>query len=335
MSNRGENSRGALKVRASNKLSPHVRLGRDVVRRYALLFAWALVIVVFGVLRPEAFWSLENLSTVLGTQAVLLFLALVSLPAFVAGEYDLSIAGNLSFSLVLFGFLNVIQHWPLLPSAFVVLASGLVIGLINSLLIVGTGVPSLIVTLGMGTALGGLAVAVNAQTTGGVSETLVSLARTQVLGLPLAFFYALALTVSLWYFLVFTPTGRHLYFVGSGREVARLTGIRVNGLRVGVFLFSGVGASVAGLILAGSLGATDPNVGPSYLLPVFAAVFLGSTAIQPGRFNAWGTFAAVYFLVTGITGLQLVGLSGWVSDVFYGGSLAIAVTLSQLASKGD
>ena len=309
------------------------RLGADATRRYALLIAWFSVIVVFGILKPTEFLSFNNVRTILGTQAVLLLLALSALPAFVAGEYDLSIAGNLSVSLVLFGYLNVVNHWPLLPTVVVVLVFGALVGSVNGLLIVGTGVQSLIVTLGMGTALGGLGVAINPQTTGGVSPALVAFARTQLFGLPLAFYYALGLTLLLWYFFVYTPTGRHLYFVGSGRDVARLTGIGVDRMRFAAFLFSGLGSSFAGLVLAGSLGASDPNVGSSYLLPVFAAVFLGATAIQPGRFNAWGTFIAVYFLVTGITGLQLMGLSGWVSDVFYGASLAIAVTLAQIASR--
>ena len=67
--------------------------------------------------------------------------------------------------------------------------------------------------------------------------------------------------------------------------------------------------------------------------PAFSAAFLGSTTIEPGRFNAWGTFVAVYFLVTGITGLQLLGLSGWIESVFYGASLVLAVALARVVSR--
>jgi ribose transport system permease protein len=66
------------------------------------------------------------------------------------------------------------------------------------------------------------------------------------------------------------------------------------------------------------------------LLPAFAAAFLGSTAITPGRFNAIGTFCAVYFLQTGVAGLELIGLSGWVFQAFYGGSLIVAVAMPRL-----
>jgi ribose transport system permease protein len=59
-------------------------------------------------------------------------------------------------------------------------------------------------------------------------------------------------------------------------------------------------------------------------------VFLGSTAFTPGRFNVPGTFVAVYFLVFGISGLEIAGISGWVSQAFYGASLIVAVVLSRL-----
>ena len=89
-------------------------------------------------------------------------------------------------------------------------------------------------------------------------------------------------------------------------------------------------AILAGVLYAGTQGAADPVSGTSYLLPAFAAAFLGSTSIIPGRFNPWGTLLAVYFLVTGITGLIFMGVSTFVQDIFYGAALVLAVTLSQI-----
>ena len=115
--------------------------------------------------------------------------------------------------------------------------------------------------------------------------------------------------------------------------MARLAGIRVDAIRAGSLIASATLSALGGVVLAGTLGSADPNVGGSYLLPAFAAVFLGATAISPGRFNPWGTFIAVYFLVTGVTGLNLLGLTGWVEQVFYGASLIVAVTFSHLATR--
>jgi hypothetical protein len=78
-------------------------------------------------------------------------------------------------------------------------------------------------------------------------------------------------------------------------------------------------------------GAADPSSVTTLLLPAFAAAFLGATTVSPGRFTAWGCLVAVYFLVTGITGLQLLGAQTYVQDLFYGGALIVAVALSQLS----
>jgi ribose transport system permease protein len=85
-----------------------------------------------------------------------------------------------------------------------------------------------------------------------------------------------------------------------------------------------------GVLYAGTQGAADPVSGVSYQLSALAAAFLGSTCIARGRFNPWGATVAVYFLVTGIAGLVFLGFSSFIQEMFYGGALVIAVTLSQL-----
>jgi len=133
------------------------------------------------------------------------------------------------------------------------------------------------------------------------------------------------------YVFEFMPVGRRLLFVGRGRSVARLSGIGVSRLRWGAMAVSGVISAFAGVLYAGTLGSADPTSSLSFLLPAFAAAFLGATTIMPGRFNPIGSIAAVYFLVTGITGLQLMGVQSYVQQLFYGGALLVAVALSQLA----
>ena len=305
----------------------------DLVSRYAVVIAWAIVIAIFSVLNRDAFLTVGNFQTIFGSQAVVLILTLGLLPSLTAGEFDLSIAGVMSVSLILVGYLNVIEHWAILPAVVVALLAGPAVGLVNSFFVIVVGVPSIVVTLGSGTLLIGLGVAINEATTGGISNSLVNLAQTQLFGLPLAFFYGVALTLIVWYVFSFTPLGRYLYFVGANRNVARLSGLRVDAIRAGALITTSSVSALAGVIFAGTLGASDPNISTPFLLPAFAAAFLGSTAVTPGRFNPLGTFIAVYFLITGITGLELQGLSGWVENVFYGGSLILAVALSQLASK--
>ena len=130
-----------------------------------------------------------------------------------------------------------------------------------------------------------------------------------------------------------TPLGRHILFVGANREVARLAGIPVTYVRVGAWLTSALLCGVAGVITAAGLGGFNATSAREYFLPAFASVFLGTIAIVPGRFNPLGMFVAVYFLITGIFGLQLLGYQGWVTDVFYGGVLVAAVAASTLVQR--
>jgi ribose transport system permease protein len=299
----------------------------EFASRFGLLFAFGAIVVVFGALRPETFLTTQNFQTILGSQSVLVIVTLGLIVALAAGEIDLSIAGVLTLCVVLVAKLNVVAGLPIGLAIVAALAAGLLVGATNAFFVVAIGIESIVVTLGMGTFLVGLSFAIEESQLGGISQALVDATRGQLLGVQLGFYYGVLLTLLVWYVFAFTPLGRYLYFVGAGREVARLSGIRVQAIRAGALIASSMFAAIGGVVLAGLLGATDPNVGQSFLLPAFAAAFLGATAITPGRFNA------VYFLVTGITGLQLLGLSGWIEQVFYGVSLILAVTLSKLAGR--
>jgi ribose transport system permease protein len=305
----------------------------DFLLRYGILLVWLLIVIVFSILRPTTFFTFGNLGTIAGSQAVLVFVSLALLPTLIAGEFDVSVSSVTGISLVLIGWLNVLHHWPIGLAIAVALGVGLCVGAVNAFFVVVTQVPSIIVTLGMGTLLIGVTVGINSLSTGGISPGLVNAAHDNVLGLPLAFYYGVLATALFWYVLSHTPLGRYLYFVGASRNVARLSGLPVSGIRAGAFVVGSVMSALAGVLLAGWISASDPNVGPTFLLPAFAAAFLGSSVFEPGRFNPWGTFVAVYFLVTGVTGLELLGVAGWIEQVFYGASLILAVAISRFAAR--
>lgn len=300
--------------------------------RFALVAAWLLLIVIFGILMPDSFLSWRSFSTLFGSQAVLVVLTLAIIIPLTSGDFDLSGASTLTMSCMLIAVLNVKLGWPIVPVVLVALASGVVIGAVNALFVLYFRIHSLIVTLGVGTFVNGLILWVsNSQTISGVSMGLVEwVIINRFLGIPLAFFYALILAAVIWYALEYTIPGRKLLFVGRGREVSRLNGINVDRVRATSFVLSGLISAFAGVLYAGMTGSADPLSGLNLLLPAFAAAFLGATTISPGRFNAFGAVISVYFLVTGITGLTMLGADAYVQNLFYGGALVIAVSLSQL-----
>lgn len=300
--------------------------------RFALVAAWLLLIVIFGILMPDSFLSWRSFSTLFGSQAVLVVLTLAIIIPLTSGDFDLSGASTLTMSCMLIAVLNVKLGWPIVPVLLVALASGVIIGAVNALFVLYFRIHSLIVTLGVGTFVNGLILWVsNSQTISGVSMGLVEwVIINRFLGIPLAFFYALILAAVIWYALEYTIPGRKLLFVGRGREVSRLNGINVDRVRATSFVLSGLISAFAGVLYSGMTGSADPLSGLNLLLPAFAAAFLGATTISPGRFNAFGAVISVYFLVTGITGLTMLGADAYVQNLFYGGALVIAVSLSQL-----
>jgi ribose transport system permease protein len=305
------------------------------LERVGLVLAWVAVIAVFGALRSDIFLTQENFATIFGSQAVLVVLVLGLLVPLTAGDYDLSIAGVLAFSSMLLAVLNVQHGVPLGVAILAALVAGALVGAFNGALVTWIGIDPFIVTLGTGTILNGLVLWISeSQTISGISPTLSdAVITTRLLGIALGFWYGLILCAAMWLFFEYTPLGRRLLFVGRGRRVASLSGFNIARLRWGALIASGTIAAFAGVLYSGVTGGADPSSGASFLLPAYAAAFLGATAIVPGRFNPWGSLIAVYFLVTGITGLTILGAATWVQDVFYGTALVLAVALSTFSRR--
>ncbi len=308
-----------------------------LLERNFVLAAWAIVVVIFGSLRPSTFLTLGNWAAIFGSQAVLVILTLGLILPLIAGDYDLSVGGTLTLSTMMVGVLNAEQGMNIWLVMLLALAMGAGVGAVNAGFILVFGIDPFIVTLGIGTVDLGLTLLISrSHTIAGVSPGLTAVTVSdRFLGIPLEFYYGLALCVIIWYLLNHTAIGLRLLAIGRGREVARLSGINVSRLRFWALVCSGFVAAGAGIVYAGTTGSADPSSGATYLLPAFAAAFLGATTIVPGRFNPWGSVIAAYFLITGITGLTLLGYGSYVQDLFYGGALVVAVALSQVVRRRE
>ncbi len=300
--------------------------------RFALIGIWVVLIAGFGARMPATFLSWNNFAVMLASYAPGALLALAIIIPITAGDFDLSVGANLTLSTCLIGVLNAQHHLPIGYVLAIAITAGAVVGAVNAFFIVVFRIPSLVVTLGVSSLLTGIEQwMTNSSTIGGISPWLVyTVVGGRLLGVPFAFWYVVLAALALWYVFELTPLGRRLLFVGRGREVARLNGVGVERVRAGSLIASGVIAALAGAVYAGALGSADPTSGQNFLLPAFAAAYLGATTISPGRFNPLGAVVAVYFLATGITGLAMMGVPLWVTNVFNGGALIAAVTVSQL-----
>ncbi|HEX3614968.1 MAG TPA: ABC transporter permease [Solirubrobacteraceae bacterium] len=300
-----------------------------------LPFAFVIVIAFFGIMRPDTFFQWANFTSIFGLNAPTLVLVMALLIPLTNGDLDLSLAELAGMIMILVGWLNVNHHWGIVPAILVALAIGPICGAITGGLIVRFDVNPLIITLAMGSVYDGIAFWLpDQQSVPGISTGLQNwTVLKHLLGIPLDFWYGIVIMAIMFYVLTFTPFGQRSLFIGQSREVARLSGFKVNRTRFWAFVVGGFIAAIAGILNDGVLGtATPQNQGP-LLLSIYAAAFLGMTTIQPGRFNAVGAGVSVFFLAVAVNGMNLLGAQTYVQQLFYGVILVVAVVTSRVINS--
>jgi ribose transport system permease protein len=206
------------------------------------------------------------------------------------------------------------------------------IGAVNGMFVVRFHVSSFITTLGVGSVITALQIVVtdNLQPVAPnqSNASWSNFTNTTVFGFQIVFVYLLVLAVILWWALEHTPLGRYLYAIGSSPDAARLSGVPVNRFTWLSLVASATLAGVGGVMFSSLIGPSL-TYGGGLLLPAFAAAFLGSTQIVPGRFNVWGTVLSIYVLATGVKGLQLAyPAAQWLDPAFSGAALVLAVAVA-------
>ncbi|MCK9250409.1 MAG: ABC transporter permease [Solirubrobacteraceae bacterium] len=314
---------------------PGAHRGLQFLSRYGVIVAFALIIVIFSIARPETFPTTENLQAILANAAAAMIIATGLTVLLVIGDFDLSFGSMISLA----GGAAVIlmaNHGVAWPVALLVgILLGVAGGAVNGLLTAYFGGSSFIITLAMGTVLTGVEFAITDQKTifEGVDPSFASIAQNEFLGLSNMFWIAAAIAAILWLFLDKTEAGRYMYAIGGNPEAARLAGIRTKFLRLVAFVIVAVTAAIVGLLLSSNSGSYSPSFGASFLLPAFAAAFLGSAMLRPGQFNIPGTVIGVLFLGVIQTGLTMLNLQTFVINLVQGAILIAAVLLSRLGER--
>jgi len=192
-----------------------------------------------------------------------------------------------------------------------------------------------IATLGVGTALVGLGFAYSSfPIASGVPAEFVAIALGKpILGIPNPIFIMLVVLSILWVILNKTDLGQKMQAVGGNIEAARLSGIRVDRVKMFAFATAGVCAAITGTLLSSLLGSGTLAAADGYLLDAFAAVFLGSATLRDGEFHILGTLIGVLIIAVGFNGLSIFGAPTFFQPIFKGAILVLAVGLSTLARR--
>lgn len=302
---------------------------------YGLVILMFGLVLLFSLLLPNTFPTMLNVRAILSDKAIIALLSLAAMIPMVAGRIDLTVG----YGIVLWHILAISLQtmyglpWPL--AVAIVLVLGVITGALNGILVEVARIDSFIATLGTGTILYALALwhTGGRQMVGQLPDAFYAINGTFVFGLPITAFYVLAITVTLWVVLEYTPVGRYLYAIGANQRAAELNGIPTRKFVIGAFVASGLMTAVTGVILASKLRIGQASVGLEFLLPALVGAFLGSTTIKPGRVNVWGTIVGVMILAVGISGIQQFGGSFWVEPLFNGTTLLIAIGIAGYAQR--
>ena len=305
------------------------------LKTWGTLIGFVLLVVLFSVIRPDAFATAMNFRNGVEQVATLAITAAGVTMVMVTGDFDLSVGAIASLAGVVVAKL-LVAGVGLFPALLLGLLAGALLGAINGLLIAYAGVSAFIGTLAAMTAYAGLTLFVTGGTTVfGLPEPFRYIGQESLGPIPISVVIMAALVVITWICLDYTTFGQRLYAIGGNRQAAFLAGINTKRARFFAFVYSGVFAAVAGIVLTSRLFSAHPQAGAPLMLNAAAAVFLGMTAFREGEANVWGTLLGVLIMGVLSNGLNIVGVNTYIQSVLTGAILVLAVLLSGLAQRKE
>jgi ribose transport system permease protein len=314
------------------------RVAGHVIRTYSLPILLIISVLIYGLWGggvSTAFNSAASWRNIASGQAVTGVLTLGILLTLTSGNFDLSIGNICGLSSIMTAAAYSRWHLPLVLGLLVGVAIGAAVGGINGFLSTTLRVDPFIITLGTASIILGF---VDWYTKGqsivnGIPQSLLDFGRTNFLGIPEVAWVLGVVALIIYYVLEHTPYGRALHAIGSNRAAAKLVGIRVEHTITSAFALTGAFAGVAGILLVAYSGSANPAIGPTFTLTALASAFLGAVSFKVGRLNVPGTIVAIFFLSINIAGLTYAGVQNWITEVFTGLTLILAVALAAVLSK--
>jgi ribose transport system permease protein len=316
------NDAGIMKLRRRNTLL--------AISKFGTIIGMLIMFLIFSVIRPGIFPTPLNMVNIINQASLSAIIAGGLTMALIVGEMDLSIAYLASFSGVLVSGLMTDYQLPMGLSIIIVLGVCVALGFFNGLIITKLRVNAVVATLGSGAIFQGLSFAYSRgiPIASGLPPSFQNLAIGRTLGIPNNILIMVIVLAILWIFLNYTEWGVQLRATGGNASAARLSGIRVDRIKILGLCIGSFCAGITGILLASLIGSGTNAAADGYLMPAFAAVFLGSATLKDGDFHIIGTLIGVFFIQIGFNGLAIFGAPTFAQNFFRGGILIVAVGLS-------
>ncbi|MFJ8896076.1 ABC transporter permease [Leifsonia sp. NPDC102414] len=305
-------------------------------RQYVVYIGFVVVFLYFAITQGANFLNGTTLVNIITQATPITVMAIGTVFVLSLGEIDLSIGSTVALaSLVAAVTLQSTHQWWI--AALAGLSVGAVVGAVNGIFVTLVRLPSFLVTLAtMGLITGLAQQATNLQSVP-VTDAVFGwlFGGGTLLGIPILIWWTAVVTAIGWHVLRQRAFGAHVLAVGNKAAAAAVSGIKVNRVRMAVFILSGVTAALAGLLYAGRLAGATYTLGSSDLMSVLAAVIVGGTALTGGKGSIIGALVGSLFMSMINYGLLLGGLTVAQQMIVRGAIILVAVSLSLRAKKSN
>ncbi|MDT7515623.1 ABC transporter permease [Rhodoferax mekongensis] len=317
-----------------------VRAGGGQAKQKLLAFASLIaLIVVFTVLKPDAFMTQDNIIGILQSTTVIGVLAIASTFIIITSGIDLSVGVLMTFCAVMAGVFMVNLGLPMPLGIVLAIGMGCLCGALSGLAITKLKVPPFIATLGMMMLLKGVSLIITntrpiyfSDVAGFDQIALGSLIGELIPSLPIPNGVLIMFIVAVVCAIVLNKTalGRYTFALGSNEEAVRLSGVNVDRWKVIIYTFAGGICGISGLLIASRLNSAQPALGQGYELDAIAAVVIGGTSLSGGVGTILGTIIGAFIMSVLINGLRIMSVAQEWQMVLTGLIIILAVYTDNL-----
>lgn len=314
---------------------------KDNVEIYLSLLI-GVVVVAFSILMPDIFWSSANFQSIASQMPVLGVLALAMAVTMLTGGINLSIIATMNACGLVMAWVAT-NYPPTIGSMALVVLAGMamaiVIGGINGFLIAVVRVSPILATLGIMTLLNGINILISkGSAISNFPDYILTINSTNLLGIPVPLLVFLAVVAVMWVILEKSAFGRTIYLIGSNEQATHYSGINTRKTIVWVYILSSMLCVIAALLMMSKLNSAKASYGESYLLVSILAAVLGGINPDGGFGKVFGMVMALILLQMLESGLNILGVSSYITMALWGGLLLAfiflkGINLSQLFKK--
>ncbi|MBM7619722.1 simple sugar transport system permease protein [Bacillus tianshenii] len=304
--------------------------------KYGTILTIFVLIAVFT-MANTAFIQGNNIISILRSISIVTIIAVGITVSLAVNGFDLSVGSvaSLSNAIVISMFVWFSQNTFI--AIFAAIVASLIVGLLNSLLIIKGKIPDMLLTLAMMFIIQGIALTYTKGASisqnmimpdGNFSEGLISPLFSKIGQVPWIILIMGVVVLFVHIFLNYTKHGRYMYVIGGNAEAAKLSGIPVNKYKMIAYLMSALFASIGGIVLASRIMTAEINAGAPYLMDSVAAAFIGFSVLGAGKPNAFGTFIGAVLIGVLQNGLVMMSVPYYAMDIVKGGVLALALGIT-------